>query len=128
MATLSKIVDADLPGLSAKKMNSKFYKRWQSYKNHHQECALNSVREFLNKPFDTLRLVLVLSLTMALPIGLLMVGININSVGGALDSTHQITVFGQNSLSHQKVEDLSAQLSDLPAVKSVNLYLPHTSI
>ena len=100
-------------------MNSKFYKRWQSYKNHHQECAVNSVREFLNKPFDTLRLVLVLSITMALPIGLLTVGININSVGGALDSTHQITVFGQNSLSHQKVEDLSAQLSDLPAVKNV---------
>ena len=106
-------------------MNSKFYKRWQSYKNHHQECALNSVREFLNKPLDTVRLVLVLSLTMALPLGLLTIGININSVGGALDSTHQITVFGQNSLSHQKVEDLSAQLSDLPAVKSV-IYISPT--
>ena len=105
-------------------MNSKFYKRWQSYKNHHQECALNSVREFLNKPFDTVRLVLVLSITMALPLGLLTVGININSVGGALDSTHQITVFGQNSLSHQKAEDLSLQLSDLPAVKNVTYISP----
>ena len=105
-------------------MNSKFYKRWQSYKNHHQECALNSVREFLNKPFDTLRLVLVLSLTMALPIGLLMVGININSVGGALDSTHQITVFGQTSLSNQKAEDLSVQLSHLPEVKNVTYISP----
>ena len=105
-------------------MNSKFYKRWQSYKNHHQECALNSVREFLNKPFDTLRLVLVLSLTMALPIGLLMVGININSVGGALDSTHQITVFGQNSLSNQKAEDLSDQLNNLPEVKNVTYISP----
>ena len=100
-------------------MNSKFYKRWQSYKNHHQECALDSLREFSNKPFDTLRLVLVLSITMALPLGLLMVGINFNSVGGALDLTDQITVFGQNSLSHQKAEDLSLQLSDLPAVKNV---------
>ena len=105
-------------------MNSKFYKRWQSYKNHHQECALNSVREFLNKPFDTLRLVLVLSITMALPIGLLTVGININSVGGALDSTHQITVFGQNSLSNQKAEDLSDQLNNLPAVKNVTYISP----
>jgi cell division transport system permease protein len=105
-------------------MNSKFYKRWQSYKNHHQECALNSVREFLNKPFDTLRLVLVLSLTMALPIGLLTVGININSVGGTLDSTHQITVFGQNSLSNQKAEDLGAQLRDLPVVKNVTYISP----
>ena len=105
-------------------MNSKFYNRWQSYTNHHQECALNSVREFLNKPFDTLRLVLVLSLTMALPIGLLMVGININSVGGALDSTHQLTVFGQNSLSNQKAEDLSDQLNNLPAVKNVTYISP----
>ena len=105
-------------------MNSKFYTRWQSYKNHHQECALNSVREFLNKPLDTLRLVLVLSLIMALPLGLLLIGININSVGGALDSTHQITVFGKNSLSNQKAEYLSAQLSDLPAVKMSLISLP----
>ena len=105
-------------------MNSKFYKRWQSYKNHHQKCALNSVREFLNKPFDTLRLVLVLSITMALPLGLLTVGININSVGGALDSTHQITVFGQNSLSNQKVKDLSDQLNNLPSVKNVTYISP----
>ena len=105
-------------------MNSKFYKRWQSYKNHHQKCALNSVREFLNKPFDTLRLVLVLSLIMALPLGLLTIGININSVGGTLDSTHQITVFGQNNLSNQKVKDLSDQLNNLPAVKNVTYISP----
>ena len=105
-------------------MNSKFYKRWQSYKNHHQDCALDSLREFSNKPFDTLRLVLVLSITMALPLGLLTVGININSVGGALDSTHQITVFGQTSLSNQKAEDLSVQLSHLPEVKNVTYISP----
>ena len=61
---------------------------------------------------------------MALPLGLLTIGININSVGGALDSTHQITVFGENSLSHQKAEYLSAQLSDLPAVKNITYISP----
>ena len=105
-------------------MNSKFYNRWKSYKNHHQECAFNSMSEFIKKPFDTVRLVLVLSLIMALPIGLLLIGINTNSVGGALDSTHQITVFGQNSLSSQKAEDLSVQLSGLPAVKNVTYISP----
>ena len=47
-----------------------------------------------------------------------------NSVGGALDSTHQITVFGQNSLPNQKAEDLSDQLNNLPAVKNVTYISP----
>lgn len=96
-----------------------FAQRFQSYREHHREVALESLRRLLATPLPTLMTLLVIAIALSLPAGLYVMLKNVESISADWDGSAQISLFLHNSTSNDQGRALADTLAQRTDVKRV---------
>lgn len=94
--------------------------RWASYRTHHREVALDSLRRLLKRPLATLATWLVIGIALALPGGLYVALDNLESLGRGWEGATRLSVFLKDDISEAQGRQLADKLrsrSDIAAVE-----------
>jgi len=118
MATTEKS-NREAPQRGATGQKFRLSDRWRGYRAHHRATLSSSVRKMLSEPVQTLMTALVIAIALALPSAMLLALSNVQTIGGDLESSSQITVFVAKSANSAAVDGLALQLEDLEGVISV---------
>ncbi|WP_461423306.1 permease-like cell division protein FtsX [Ketobacter sp.] len=96
-----------------------FTQRFQSYREHHKEVALESLRRLFSTPLPTLMTILVIAISLSLPAGLYVILKNAENVSADWDGSAQISLFLRFSITAEQGRNLADELAQHKDVKRV---------
>lgn len=98
--------------------------RWsdklKSYFQHHRALFINTGRRLLAEPVQTLMTSLVVAIALGLPAALYVGVVNLQQLGGRVESTAQMTIFLKKGLNGAAVDQLQKQLRDDADIRAVD--------
>jgi cell division transport system permease protein len=101
---------ADVRKSAASPRRISFGDRFASYRLHHQQIAVDSLRRLLKNPLSTLATWLVIGIALALPSGLYVTLANLDGLSAGWDSSAQVSLYLHGSTSEEAGAALAAQL------------------
>ncbi|WP_374962688.1 permease-like cell division protein FtsX [Spongiibacter tropicus] len=129
---LEKLQNPDKPvrreRAGAKKHRAKVSDQWQSYRSHHQQVALDSLRRLLRRPLATLMTTLVIAIAMVLPAGLYVGLNNVESVSQGWDGAARLSLFLKFSVDDRAAEELRARLANRDDIASAEYISPAAAL
>ncbi|MAR92691.1 MAG: cell division protein FtsX [Pseudomonadales bacterium] len=94
-----------------------FRQRFDSWREHHKEVALESLRRLLATPLPTAMTILVIAIALSLPAGLYVMLKNAESISEDWDGSAQISLFLNFNTQEQQGRKLAAELARRDDVK-----------
>ncbi len=94
-----------------------FQQRFQSYREHHKDVAMESLRRLLATPLPTLMTVLVIAIAISLPSGLYVMLKNAETISDDWDGSAQVSLFLHNKTSAEQGRKLADDLAKRKDVK-----------
>ncbi|RLT95097.1 permease-like cell division protein FtsX [Ketobacter sp.] len=94
-----------------------FKQRFESWREHHKEVALESLSRLLATPLPTLMTILVIAIALSLPAGLYVMLKNAESISDDWDGSAQISLFLSFKTSAEQGRKLADDLAKRPDVK-----------
>jgi cell division transport system permease protein len=114
---------ADVRKSAASPRRISFSDRFASYRLHHQQVAVDSLRRLLKNPLSTLATWLVIGIALALPAGLYVTLSNLDGISAGWDSSAQVSLYLRSSTSEEAGAALAAELqkrSDIAKVRYIS--------
>ncbi|MBA55644.1 MAG: cell division protein FtsX [Pseudomonadales bacterium] len=94
-----------------------FKQRFESWREHHKEVALESLRRLMATPLPTLMTILVIAIALSLPAGLYVMLKNAEAISEDWDGSAQISLFLHLKTSTEQGRRLADTLAKRPDVK-----------
>lgn len=94
-----------------------FGQRFESWREHHRDVAMESLRRLLHTPLPTLMTVLVIAISLSLPAGLYVMLKNAETISEDWDGTAQISLFLHLNTSPEQGRQLATSLTKRADVK-----------
>ena len=89
-----------------------FMQRFQSYREHHRDVALESLGRLAKSPLPTLMTLLVIAIAISLPAGLFVMLKNAEAMSDGWDGNAQISLFLHNEVNPEQGRALASKLAN----------------
>ncbi len=115
-------------GIGARQRKTRFKDRLASYKSHHRQVALDSLRRMLRRPATTLMTWLVIAIALALPAGLFVGLNNVDALSGGWEGAARLSLFLRDGVSDREARALAETLGRREEVAKVEYISPEQAL
>ncbi len=112
----------------AKTHRTRLGDQWQSYRSHHRQVAIDSLKRLLRRPITTLMTTLVIAIAMALPAGLYVGLNNVEAVSQGWDGAARLSLFLKFSVDEPQAEQLRRRLQARDDIASADYISPSAAL
>lgn len=124
--TASKPARRDAPGARMRKQGLR--DRLASYRSHHRQVALDSLKRMTGRPATTLMTWLVIAIALALPAGLHVGLKNVEALSGGWEGAARLSLFLKAGVSDPQAQELAQTLSAKSGIAKVDYVSPEQAL